>query len=93
MRPSSRSHEEAFDYVIETIDRHHNDGRKKKRRDKILQIPKEGDYQNNEWENKCSLKSGGQKKQLDIPGCGGWVKLDCPGGCLVIDKVSLLMSY
>ena len=84
LRPFGHSHEEAFNYVIETIGRHHNDGRK--RRDKILQPPKEWDYQN-EWANECSLKSGGKKKQLDIPGCGGWVKLDCPGGCLAIDKV------
>ena len=94
LRPPGRSHEEAFDYVIETLDRHHNAGRKKKRRDKTLQIPKSMDYQNDEWENKCSLKkSGGKKKQLDIPGCGGWVELDCLGGCLAIEKVSLLMSY
>ena len=72
-------------YVIETLDRHHKDGRKKKRRHKILQIAKgAGDY----WgEDKCSLASGGKKKQLDIPGCGGWVQLDCHGGCLAIDKV------
>ena len=72
-------------YIIETLDRHHKDGRKKKRRHKILQIAKgAGDY----WgEDKCSLASGGKKKQLDIPGCGGWVQLDCPGGCLAIDKV------
>ena len=67
-------------YVIETLDKHH-----KKRRHKILQITKgAGDY----WgEDKCSLASGGKKKQLDIPGCGGWVQLNCPGGCLAIDKV------
>ena len=73
-------------YIIETLDRHHKDGRKKKRRHKILQIAKgAGDY----WgEDKCSLASGVKKKQLEnIPGCGGWVQLDCPGGCLAIDKV------
>lgn len=29
----------------------------------------------------------GKKKQLDIPGCGGWVAPDCKGGCLNIHKV------
>ena len=29
----------------------------------------------------------GEMKQLDIPGCGGWVNLDCHGGCLNILKV------
>ena len=78
-------HSGAKRYVIETLDRHHKDGRKKKRRHKILQITKgAGDY----WgEDKCSLASGGKKKQLEIPGCGGWVRLDCRGGCLAIDKV------
>ena len=27
------------------------------------------------------------KKQLDIPGCGGRADLACPGGCLAIHKV------
>ena len=74
-------------YVIETLDRHHKDGRKKKRRDKILQIAKgAGDYSG---EDKCSLANIGKprKMQLEIPGCGGWVRLDCRGGCLAIDKV------
>ena len=33
----------------------------------------------------------GEMKQVDIPGCGGWVKLDCNGGCINILKV--LNSY
>ena len=86
-KPFSRSHEEAYHYVIETSYRNHNDDPKKKRKQKDLKIPTK-DYQNDEWENKCSsLKGGTNKKQFDIPGCGGWVKLACPGGCLAIHKV------
>ena len=33
----------------------------------------------------------GEMKQLDIPGCGGWAKIDCNGGCISIHKV--LNSY
>ena len=63
-------------YLIKkTSYRNHKDGAQKKRED----------YQDVEWLNKCSV--GGKRKQLDIPGCGGWVKLDCPGGCLTIEKV------
>ena len=29
----------------------------------------------------------GKKKQLDVPGCGGWVAPECNGGCLNIYKV------
>ena len=29
----------------------------------------------------------GEMKQVDIPGCGGWVNLDCTGGCINIVKV------
>ena len=43
------------------------------------------DYE--EWLNPCSLKEGGKKKQLQIPGCGGSASLACPQGCLVIHKV------
>ena len=87
-KPFGRSHEEAYHYIIETSYRNHNDGAKKKRKHKILKIPTKEDYQNDELENKCSVKAGTKKKQqLDIPGCGGWVKLACPGGCLAIHKV------
>ena len=30
---------------------------------------------------------GGKRKQLDVRGCGGWINLDCKGGCLNIRKV------
>ena len=30
---------------------------------------------------------GGERKQLDVRGCGGWINLDCKGGCLNIRKV------
>ena len=72
-------------YLIETLDRHH-----KKRGENILQKKKDGqDYQNIEWIDKCSLKGRrkGEKKQLNIPGCGGWVQLHCPEGCIAIQKV------
>ena len=29
-----------------------------------------------------------QQKQLDVRGCGGWIKLNCDGGSLDIQKVS-----
>ena len=32
-------------------------------------------------------REDGDKKQLDIPGCGGRADLACPGGCLAIHKV------
>ena len=87
-KPFGRSHEEAYHYIIETSYRNHNDDAKKKRKHKILKIPTKEDYQNDELESKCSVKAGTKKKQqLDIPGCGGWVKLACPGGCLAIHKV------
>ena len=90
-KPSGHSHEEAYHYIIETSYRNHNDDAKKKRKHKIIEVPteenKSKDYQNDEWENKCRVKGGTKKKQLDIPGCGGWVKLACPGGCLAIHKV------
>ena len=30
---------------------------------------------------------GGNREQLDVRGCGGWINLDCRGGCLNIRKV------
>ena len=41
---------------------------------------------------------GGERKQLDVRGCGGWINLDCKGGCLNIRKVrqnggSVLVLY
>ena len=30
---------------------------------------------------------GGKRIQLDVRGCGGWINLDCKGGCLNIRKV------
>ena len=35
----------------------------------------------------CDDLEQGEMKQVDIPGCGGWVKLDCNGGCINILKV------
>ena len=43
----------------------------------------------------CSAEQGdveqGEMTQVDIPGCGGWVNIDCNGGCINIVKV--LKSY
>ena len=89
-KPSGRSHEEAYHYIIETSYRNHNDDAKKKRKHKILEIPTEEDYQipyQNYELYICSVHTSTKEKQLDIPGCGGWVKLACPGGCLAILKV------
>ena len=41
---------------------------------------------------------GGERIQLDVRGCGGWINLDCKGGCLNIRKVrqnggSVLVLY
>ena len=33
----------------------------------------------------------GEMKQLDIPGCGGWAKIECSGGCINIVKVLKLI--
>ena len=44
-----------------------------------------------DWLDKCSLKGKGKKTQVEIPGCGGWVNIDCNGGCINIVKV--LRSY
>ena len=30
---------------------------------------------------------GGNREQLDVRGCGGWINLECRGGCLNIRKV------
>ena len=35
----------------------------------------------------CRIGGDDNKKQLDIPGCGGWADLVCHGGCLAIHKV------
>ena len=29
----------------------------------------------------------GRMKQVDVPGCGGWAKITCKGGCINILKV------
>ena len=91
--PKPSGGEKAYHYLIETSHGNSSLWGIIKRKHKIIKVPTEEnkleDYQNEEWENKCSLKAAGtKKKQLDIPGCGGWVKLACPGGCLAIHKVS-----
>ena len=80
-KPSDHSHKSSFDFVVETFE---NDKDRSKKKGKA----KSGDYQaTNPWLDKCSLKSTGEAKQLDVPGCGGRVHLNCPGGCLSIHKV------
>ena len=63
-------------------------GKNRRQKSPTTDVAKIGDYQI-PWLNKCSLgsKNQGTKKQLDIRGCGGWVNLACPGGCLAIHKV------
>ena len=86
-KPSDHSHKSSFHFVVETFE---ND----KDRSKKKGIAKSGDYQaNNPWLDKCSLKSTGEAKQLDVPGCGGWVHLNCPGGCLSIHKVKKIQDH
>ena len=80
-KPSDHSHKSSFHFVVETFENDKDRSRKKGK-------AKSGDYQaNNPWLDKCSLKSTGEAKQLDVPGCGGRVHLNCPGGCLSIHKV------
>ena len=63
-------------------------GKNRRQKSPTTDVAKIGDYQI-PWLNKCSLgsKNQGTKKQLDVRGCGGWVNLACPGGCLAIHKV------
>ena len=35
----------------------------------------------------CNELEQGEVKQVEVAGCGGWVKLDCDGGCINILKV------
>ena len=70
-------------YLLHTKTQHYKDGK-----GSISDGPKHGKKENDYWLDRCSLKEGqGEKKQLDIPGCGGSVNLACSGGCLTIHKV------
>ena len=86
-KPSDHSHKSSFHFVVETFENEKGNSKKKGR-------AKSGDYQaNNPWLDKCSLKSTGEAKQLDVPGCGGRVHLNCPGGCLSIHKVKKIQDH
>ena len=86
-KPSDHSHKSSFHFVVETFE---NDKDRSKKKGKA----KSGDYQaNNPWLDKCSLKSTSEAKQLDVPGCGGRVHLNCPGGCLSIHKVKKIQDH
>ena len=51
-------------------------------------LNRDSDFQEMDyWLNTCSLKDPGKMKNLEIPGCGELVHLDCYGGCLNIQKV------
>ena len=51
-------------------------------------LNRDSDFQETDyWLNTCSLKDPGKMKNLEIPGCGELVHLDCYGGCLNIQKV------
>ena len=55
---------------------------------KTKNIAKTGmDYQEPDWQNKCSLSKEGPMNQTDVPGCGARIELNCEGGCLRILKV------
>ena len=70
-------------YLLHTKTQHYKDG-KGSTSDAPRQVKKGSDL----WLDGCSLKERqGEKKQLDIPGCGGSVNLACSGGCLNIHKV------
>ena len=86
-KSSDPSHKSSFHFVVETFENDKDRSRKKGK-------AKSGDYQaNNPWLDKCSLKSTGEAKQLDVPGCGGRVHLNCPGGCLSIHKVKKIQDH
>ena len=51
-------------------------------------LNRDSDFQEMDyWLNTCGLKDPGKMKNLEIPGCGELVHLDCYGGCLNIQKV------
>ena len=85
-KPSQSKHflvsaEGGHHHLLHTKTRHNKDG---KGRTPSKQVKTGSNY----WLDGCSLKEGqGEKKQLDIPGCGGSVSLACSGGCLAIHKV------
>ena len=86
-KPSDHSHKSSFHFVVETFENDKDLSKKKG-------SAKSGDYQaTNPWLDKCSLKSTGEAKQLDVPGCGGRVHLNCPGGCLSIHKVKKIQDH
>ena len=57
---------------------------------KKKKIDKESDYNANFREGSWEERS--VKKNLDIPGCGGWVNLFCQGGRIDIHKVMSILE-
>ena len=89
-KPSDHSHKSSFHFVVETFE---NDKDRSKKKGKARSGDYQANNQNNPWLDKCSLKSTGEAKQLDVPGCGGRVHLNCPGGCLSIHKVKKIQHH
>ena len=46
--------------------------------------------ENGSPETECG---GGKREQLDVKGCGGWINLECVGGCLNIREVGPKLSF
>ena len=50
----------------------------------------ESPTKNGSPETECG---GGKREQLDVKGCGGWINLECVGGCLNIREVGPKLSF
>ena len=73
---SRPSHNEKYHYVIEVgHGQHAKDESRKKAVLKNLSIANINRFQNSRWLNKQVSRNEGERKQLDIPGCGGSVKI------------------
>ena len=71
---SRPSPEQPYHYVIEVEQNGTHDTRKKAGQ-KNLGIANINRFQNSGWLNKQVSRNEGERKQLDIPGCGGLLKL------------------
>ena len=58
--------------------------------DPLSNTTSESPTENGSPENECG---GGKREQLDVKGCGGWINLECVGGCLNIREVGPKLSF